>query len=214
MKEKVPENSSIFDLNYKVLLEILDRSIINVNKTNTTNELNYKTDEINYSDSKKTEEINKPKPDENIKPEDNKTDENKINTKGNNGIKDNKEEEKKVNEEEDESKENNDDDEMNIIMSNKLSELKQALKDNNNSFENECKDKVKILEEENDKKINGINKDIFFEIMKKYNIEIEDKVKEAIFELFKIEEDTLIKKEGELFMLMINLFLKNYFKTY
>ena len=202
MKEKVPENSSIFDLNYKVLLEILDRSIINVNKTNTTNELNYKTDEINNSDSKKTEEINKPKPDENIKPEDNKTDENIINTKGNNDIKDNKEEEeKKVNEEEDESKENNDDDEMNIIMSNKLSELKQALKDNNSSFENECKDKVKILEEENDKKINGINKDIFFEIMKKYNIEIEDKVKEAIFELFKIEEDTLIKKEGELFML-------------
>ena len=144
MKEKVPENSSIFDLNYKIVLELLDRNINNDK---------------------------------------------------------NKEEEKKIKEEENESKDNYDEDEMNIKMSNKLSELKQALRDNNSSLENECKDKVQTYEEDNEKKIRGINKDIFFDVMKKYNIDIEDKVKEAIFDLFKIENDIIIESESELFLL-------------
>ena len=86
-------------------------------------------------------------------------------------------------------------------MSNKLSELKQALKDNNTSLEEECKDKIKTVEEQNNKKVKGINKDIFFDVMKKYNIEVEEEIKEAIFDLFKIETDLLINSESELFLL-------------
>ena len=152
MKEKVPENSSIFDLNYKIILEILDRNIINNTDKTVKNE--------------------------------------------------NEKEEKKLKEnEEEESKDIYDDEEMNIQMSNKLSELKQVLKDNNTSLEEECKDKIKIIEENNDKKINGLNKEIFFGIMKKYNIEIEEEIKEAIFDLFKIDTDILVNSESELFLL-------------
>ena len=136
MKEKVPENSSIFELNYKIILDLLDKTInSNMNNNNPENE------------------------------------------------------EKKIKEEDNESKENNEEEEINVQMSNKLSELKQALKDNNTTLEDEFKDKIKIIEDENNKKVNGINKDEFFDIMKKYNIDIEEKIKEAIFDLFKIETE-------------------------
>ena len=151
MKEKVPEGGSIFDLNYKIILDLLEKSI-NSNNSN------------------------------------------------NNNITD--KEEKKIKEEDNESKENYEDDEMNLLMSNKLSELKQVLKDNNTTLDEECKDKIKtIIEDENNKKIRGINKDEFFNVTKKFNIDIEDKVKEAISDLFKIDSDTLIKSESELFLL-------------
>jgi hypothetical protein len=136
MKEKVPENSSIFELNYKIILDLLDKTInSNMNNNNPENE------------------------------------------------------EKKIKEEDNESKENNEEEEINVQMSNKLSELKQALKDNNTTLDDEFKDKIKIIEDENNKKVNGINKDEFFDIMKKYNIDIEEKIKEAIFDLFKIETE-------------------------
>ena len=38
MKEKVPENSSIFDLNYKIILDLLDRNTNNINNNNEKNE--------------------------------------------------------------------------------------------------------------------------------------------------------------------------------
>ena len=151
MKEKVPENSSIFDLNYKVILDLLDKNIISNNT-----EKSIKEDE---KEEKK--------------------------------IKEDEEEKKKIKEEEEEEKKEN----------NKLSELKQALKDNNTSLEEECKDKIKTVEEQNNKKVKGINKDIFFDVMKKYNIEVEEEIKEAIFDLFKIETDLLINSESELFLL-------------
>ena len=108
---------------------------------------------------------------------------------------------KKKIDEENESKENFEEEEMNIQMSNKLSELKQALKENNTTFNEECKEKMKIFEDENKNKINGIKKDDFFDLMKKYNIEIEDKVKDAIFDLFKLDTDVLLKSESEFFLL-------------
>ena len=146
MKEKVPENHSIFDLNYTIILDLLDKDINN---------------NININNDK---------------------------------------EEKKI-DEENESKENFEEEEMNIQMSNKLSELKQALKENNTTFNDECKEKMKIFEDENKNKINGINKDDFFDLMKKYNIDIEEKVKDAIFDLFKLDSDVLLKSESEFFLL-------------
>ena len=156
MKEKVPPNSSIFDLNYKIILDLLDK-----NANTNDNNINNNEEENNNIDK----------------------------------------EEKKINEEENESNDNYDEEEMNIQMSNKLSELKQALKENNTSLEEELNGEVKVLEDQNNKKINGINKDIFFALMTKFNIEIEEKVKDSIFDLFKIENDILVKSESELFLL-------------
>ena len=170
MKEKVPENSSIFDLNYKIILDLLDRNTNNINN-NVENNV-----ENNIENN-----VNKEQEEKNIKEEEKEN--------GN------------ENENENESKDNYDEDEMNIQMSNKLTELKQALKINNTNLEEECKDNITVIEDENNKKINGINKDIFFGLMEKYNIEIEEKVKEAIFDLFKIENDILVKSESELFLL-------------
>ena len=139
MKERVPEKSSIFDLDYSIILELLDKNLINnINESNDTN----------------------------------------------------KEEDKKINEVEDESKESKesyDEEEMNIKMSNKLSELKEALKNNNTNLKEECKDKVQIFEYENNTKMNGISKDAFFGVFDKYHVNIKNKVKDAIFDLFKIE---------------------------
>ena len=139
MKERVPEKSSIFDLDYSIILELLDKNLINnINESNDTN----------------------------------------------------KEEDKKINEVEDESKESKesyDEEEMNIKMSNKLSELKEALKNNNTNLKEECKDKVQIFEYENNTKMNGISKDAFFGVFDKYHVNVKNKVKDAIFDLFKIE---------------------------
>ena len=176
MKEKVPPDSSIFDLNYKIILDLLDK---NTNTNTNENNNNIVNNSVNENNN-------------------NETNTNNNENEGNNN-------EKKINEEDNESNENNemnmDEEEMNIQMSNKLSELKQALKDNKTTLEEECNNKVKILEDQNNTKINGINKDVFFDLMNKYNIEIEDKVKESIFDLFKIENDILVKSEGELFLL-------------
>ena len=217
MKEKVPEKSSIFDLNYKIIIDLLDRNI----NSNLDNNLNNNANKEENLDKKETEE----KDDKKVKEErvekeeeeDKKVKEEKVEKE----VKEEKEEKKKEEKEEkkekeekvekeekeeekDEENENgseSNEDEMNIHMSNKLSELKQVLKDNNTSLGEECKDQIKIVENQNNKKINGINKDIFFGIMQKYNIEIEDKVKEAIFDLFKLDSDTLINSQSELFLL-------------
>jgi hypothetical protein len=139
MKERVPEKSSIFDLDYSIILELLDKNLINnINDINDSNDTN-------------------------------------------------KEEDKKINEVEDESKESYDEEEMNIKMSNKLSELKEALKNNNTNLKEECKDKVQIFEDENNTKMNGLSKEAFFGVFDKYHVNIKNKVKDAIFDLFKIE---------------------------
>ena len=196
MKEKVPENSSIFDLNYKIILDLLER-----NTNNNTNLSN----NTNNNNNNNTNNVNNFENNDIVDNTDNFNNADKVEKVDNVNINDNedkKEEEKKVNEEENDSNENIDEEEMNIQMSNKLSELKEALKNNNKSLEEECKDKIKVFDDQyNNKKINGINKDVFFGVMKKYNIEIEEKVKEAIFDLFKIENDILIKSENELFLL-------------
>ena len=148
MKVKVPENSSILDLNFKIILDLLDKNISSSN--------------IDNRDQKEMEE-------------------------------------KIIKEDEEESKE--DVDELNTQMSNILSQFKLILKDNNTTFEDECKDKVKTIVMKDNKKIHGINKDIFFVIIEKYNIEIEEKIKKAIIDLFKIDNDDFVKNENELILL-------------
>lgn len=147
MKENLPENSSIFDLNYKIVLELLDRSLIKINNNRNNDE-------------------------------------------------------KKIIEEENESRDNYEENtDIKVKITNKLIELKDALKNNNINLDDETKDKLHSFNDENNKVINGIDKDTFFGLMEKYNIAIDDKVKEAIFDLFKIESDAQTKSENDLFLL-------------
>ena len=134
MKENAPKDSSIFDLNYSIILDLLNREI--------------------------------------------------------------KEDNVKINEEKDEEK-------INIKISNALSELKKKLKNNETTFEEECKDNIRNFFD-NNKNIKGINKDIFFGLFEKYNIQLENELKKSIFELFKLDENILLQSESELFLLDYN----------
>ena len=137
MKENTPEKSSIFDLNYKIILDLLER---NVNLNGLSNNLN---------------------------------------TEGNRII--------------DEENEN-EEDKINIQVGFVLKELKQAMLNNKTNFEDECKSIIHNLEIEN-KKVKGIDKVDFFNIFKKFKIQVEENVKNYIFDLFKVENSAL-KNQG------------------
>ena len=160
MKEKVTEKSSIFDLNYKIILDILERNII----------LNSNSDLQNLSENTNKEE-------------------NKINEEGN------------------ESEENRIQMQIGIA----FKELKQAFSDNKTNLEDECKTIIQNFSF-NNKKISGIDKDDFFNIFQKYKIEVEEKIKESIFDLFKIENNALESSQNDLTLIdydKILSFLKN-----
>ena len=144
MKTNTPEKSSIFELNYKIILEILDKNI-NLNST--------------YNFPNLSNNTNK--------------------------------EEKKINEEDNELE-----DKINLQIGLVLKELKQTLSNNNTNFEEECKSIIHNLDFEN-KKLKGIEKEDFFKIFKKYKIQVEEKIKEYIFELFKLENIASKNKEND-----------------
>ena len=146
MKEKIPEKSSIFELNYKIILDILEK---NINPNSTYNLQKLKKKNSN-------------------------------------------EEECKIIEEENEMEENKNNLKIGLV----LKELKQTLLNNNTNFEEECKSIIHNLDVEN-KKIKGIEKDDFFKIFTKYKIEVEEKIKESIFDLFKLENITFNNKKND-----------------
>ena len=130
MKEKTPEQSSIFELDTKIILDILEK---NVSVSNLQN------------------------------------------------LKDNKDEENRTH----------------VQMDIAFKELKQALLDNKTNFEDECKTIIQNYSF-NNKKINGIDKDDFFNIFQKYKIDLEEKVKETIFDLFKVENTEIEKSQNDI----------------
>ena len=144
MKEKVPEKNSIFELDFKIILDILEGNI-NFNNTN-----NLKNLSVNMN-----RDIN------NLVKEENESEENKMNLQ------------------------------IGLI----FKQLKQALSNNKTNFEDECKSIIHNLDVEN-KTIKGIDKEDFFKIFKKYNIQIGEKTKNSIFELFKVENSSLENKEN------------------
>ena len=144
MKENVRGKNSIFELNSKIILDILEGNI-NFNHTN-----NFKNLSVNMN-----KDIN------NLVKEENESEENKINLQ------------------------------IGLI----FKQLKQALSNNKTNFEDECKSIIHNLDVEN-KTIKGIDKEDFFKIFKKYNIQIAEKTKNSIFELFKFENSSLENKEN------------------
>ena len=95
-------------------------------------------------------------------------------------------------------KDNNDEENRtHLQMDIAFKELKQALLDNKTNFEDECKTIIQNYSF-NNKKINGIDKDDFFNIFQKYKIDLEEKVKETIFDLFKVENTEIEKNQNDI----------------
>ena len=149
MKSTVPENHSIFDLNYKIILEILDRDIS-----------------------------------ENI-------------------------EEEKINEEEDEKEI----DDISKQISNKLSDFKNNMIKENTDLEKVFKDKVQEFKD-NENIFEVIEKKVFFEIMEKYGVTVNEEIKENIYKLF-INENPICTNNGNMMMMDFKklklLFLNDYY---
>ena len=134
MKEKAPEQSSIFELYTKILLDILERNIM----------INSNSDLQNLTENTFGEESR-----------------------------------------------------VHIHISAALKELKKALLDNKTNFEDECKTIIQNYSF-NNKKVNGIDKDDFFNIFQKYKIDVEEKVKQSIFEFFKVENSEIESSQNDI----------------
>ena len=149
MKSMVPEGRSIFDLNYKIILELLSRDI--------------------------HESI----------------------------------EEEKNNEEEDEKES----DDLSKQISNKLSDFKNNMIKENTDLEKVFKDKVQTFkDEQNDYEV--IEKNVFFEMMEKYDVTVNEEIKETIYKLF-INESPICTNNGSVMMMdfkkLKQLFLNDYY---
>ena len=134
MKEKAPEQSSIFELDTKFLLDILERNVM----------INSNSDLQNLTENTFGEESR-----------------------------------------------------VHIHISAALKELKKALLDNKTNFEDECKTIIQNYSF-NNKKVNGIDKDDFFNIFQKYKIDVEEKVKQSIFEFFKVENSEIESSQNDI----------------
>ena len=104
-------------------------------------------------------------------------------------------------------------DESNII-SNILSQFKNNMQKDNVNLEKACKDKVKKFNV-NNKNIEVISKNDFFEIMEKYDISLDEQIKEIIYKFFIVEEPECTQK-GKIQMMdfdkLNNLFTNNEYK--
>ena len=148
MKKETPEQNSIFELDTKIILDILEKSVL----INSNSNLKNSNDNINNEENKIQLQI---------------------------GI--------------------------------AFKELKQALLDNKTNFEDECKTIIQNYSF-NNKKINGIDKDDFFNIFQKYKIDVEEKVKKTIFDLFKVENSEMESSQNDITLVdydKILSFLKN-----
>ena len=115
--------------------------------------------------------------------------------------------ENRINEEDNESEDNK----INLQISLIFKELKQALINNKTNFEEECKSIIQNLDFDN-KKINLIDKEEFFNILQKYKIEVEENIKQVIFMMFKLENNALEISQNDITLMdydKILSFLKN-----
>ena len=148
MKKETPEQSSIFELGIKILLDILEKNVL----INSNSDLKNSNDNINNEENR-----------------------------------------------------------LHVQIGIAFKELKQALLDNKTNFEDECKTIIQNYSF-NNKKINGIDKDDFFNIFQKYKIDVEEKVKKTIFDLFKVENSEIESSQNDITLVdydKILSFLKN-----
>ena len=103
------------------------------------------------------------------------------------------------------------DNDLGNIISDKLSEFKNRMISNNTDLENVCKNDIKkfVINNQN---IEVIEKDTFFNIIEKYKVTMDGQVKEAIYNLFIVNEPQCTNN-GKVkmmdFVKLNNLFLNN-----
>ena len=99
------------------------------------------------------------------------------------------------------------------IISDKLSEFKNNMNLDNTNLEKVCKDKIQKFVV-NNKNYEVIEKDAFFNIMENYKVTLEEEIKEAIYNLFIVNEPQCTN-DGKIkmmdFVKLNNLFLNNYY---
>ena len=108
----------------------------------------------------------------------------------------------------------NENDEISQLISNKLSEFKYNMEQERTNLEKVCEEKVKKLEVKGNN-FEVIEKKDFFDFMEKYNVELNEQIKDVIYKLFAVEEPEINKDEKMQFMDYIklkNLFLNNYYE--
>jgi hypothetical protein len=121
-----------------------------------------------------------------------------------------------IHEEDKKNKENEDEeenDELSKKISDKLSDFKNNISNENKDLEIVCKDKVKTFDDK-EKKIEVIEKKDFFEIMEKYGVICDEEIKETLYKLF-INDNPLCTDNGKIMMMdfakLKNLFLNDYY---
>ena len=191
MKSSVPENHSISDLNYKIILDLLNRKT-GENKENLENR-EIRENHQNRENPENTE--------------------NHENYSENFENLENLEEEKNKDEEEDEK--DNDKDDLSKKISDKLSDFKNNMIKKNTDLEKVCMDKIqKFSNNENNDDFEVIEKDAFFEIMENYGVTVNEEIKETIYTLF-INENPLCTNNGTKMMMdfkkLKNLFINDYY---
>ena len=189
MKSSVPENHSISDLNYKIILDLLNR------KTDQNIEI-----QENHEIREKHENRENPENQENYS----ENFENPENLE---------EDEKNKDEEEDEK--DNDKDDISKKISDKLSDFKNNMIKKDTDLEKVCMDKVqKFNDNEKNDDFEVIEKDDFFEIMENYGVTVNEEIKETIYTLF-INENPICTNNGAKMMMdfkkLKNLFLNDYY---
>ena len=188
MKSSVPENHFISDLNYKIIIDLLNR------KTDENQE-NHEKQEIQKNQEIRENHENQENYSENFEnPED-------------------FEEIEKNKDEEDEKVIDKDD--LSKKISDKLSDFKNNMIKKNTDLEKVCMDKIqKFNDNENNDDFEVIEKDAFFEIMENYGVTVNEEIKETIYTLF-INENPLCTNNGTKMMMdfkkLKNLFINDYY---
>ena len=104
----------------------------------------------------------------------------------------------------------------NNIISEKLSEFKNNMDKNGVNLEEICKNKVQTLLA-NNKNIEVIEKNDFFKIMEKYNISLDEQIKDIIYKCFISNEFEDNNKNKDISMMdfskLKDLFLNNYYEN-
>jgi hypothetical protein len=101
-------------------------------------------------------------------------------------------------------------DEMSKKINDKLTDFSDKMKEEQKDLEKVYEDKVKTFNV-NDKEYECIEKDIFFDVMEKYGITLEEEIKNKIYEFFIVDEPTCTD-EGKVMMMDFSK-LKTLFTT-
>ena len=106
---------------------------------------------------------------------------------------------------------NNED--LGVIISNKLSDFKNNMLDENTDLEEVFKDKIKKIKSD-EKSFEVVEKDVFFEMMEKFGVTVTEELKDVIYHVF-INEEPICTNNGENKMMdfskLRNLFLTDYY---